>query len=180
MKLFKKLLAVTLVAVLALTVFTACGDSSEIPSSTAEQKIMQDLNDGAQDYQEAVLPVLYYSADLSSYTTSKLDLYIKYLGRNGGSFKNDTEKKEYEDAIKALEDKCKAELKYEVSSYGDVACALVKNSTPTKADYKSALYSNSNTYMAASRVGIARVEDKIANGGDGKVYTMVECYKSLN
>ena len=50
MKLFKKLLAVTLVAVLAMSLFTACGDASGVPDSTAEMAHWQNLNNAARKY----------------------------------------------------------------------------------------------------------------------------------
>ena len=171
MKLFKKLLAVTLVAVLTLTVFTACdgsGSTSEIPSDLERQKIFQDLNDGAQAYQEAVLPVLYFSEDLSSYTATKLNVYLQYVN-------DKIDKDEYDAQIKKLDDECKAKLKYVVAEQDDVKCALIKDSATTKTDYKDYLYSKSDAYMAASRVGIARVR----NGEFGKTYTMIEVYKSV-
>lgn len=170
MKLFKKLLAVTLVAVLALTVFTACdgsGNTNELPPDWVRQKIYQDVNDGAQAYQETVLPVLYYSADLTSYTEQKLNAYIKYV--------NETiTKAEYDAKIKKLDDECKAKLNYVVAQQDDQKCILIKDSTTTKEDYKKELYSKSDAYRAASRVGIARIQ----NGQFGKTYTMIEVYKS--
>lgn len=170
MKLFKKLLAVTLVAVLALTVFTACdgsGNTNELPPDWVRQKIYQDVNDGAQAYQETVLPVLYYSADLTSYTEQKLNAYICYVNE-------DITKEKYEAAIKRLDDECKAKLNYVVAQQDDQKCFLIKDSTTTKEDYKKELYSKSDAYRAASRVGIARIQ----NGQFGKTYTMIEVYKS--
>ena len=170
MKLFKKLLAVTLVAVLALTVFTACdgsGNTNELPPDWVRQKIYQDVNDGAQAYQETVLPVLYYSADLTSYTEQKLNAYISYVNE-------DITKEKYEAAIKRLDDECKAKLNYVVAQQDDQKCFLIKDSTTTKEDYKKELYSKSDAYRAASKVGIARIQ----NGQFGKTYTMIEVYKS--
>lgn len=170
MKLFKKLLAVTLVAVLALTVFTACdgsGNTNELPPDWVRQKIYQDVNDGAQAYQETVLPVLYYSADLTSYTEQKLNAYIRYVNE-------DITKEKYEAAIKRLDDECKAKLNYVVAQQDDQKCFLIKDSTTTKEDYKKELYSKSDAYRAASKVGIARIQ----NGQFGKTYTMIEVYKS--
>lgn len=172
MKLFKKLLAVTLVAVLALTVFTACdgsGNTNEIPPDWVRQKIYQDVNDGAQAYQETVLPVLYYSSDLTSYTEKKLNAYINY------SVKETITKAEYDAEIKRLDDECKAKLNYVVAQQDDQKCLLIKDSTTTKEDYKKELYSKSDAYRAASRVGIARIQ----NGQFGKTYTMIEVYKSI-
>lgn len=173
MKLFKKLLAVTLVAVLALTVFTACdgsGNTNELPPDWVRQKIYQDVNDGAQAYQETVLPVLYYSADLTSYTEQKLNAYIRYVNGKG----NIKEEEEYKAQIKKLDDECKAKLNYVVAQQDDQKCILIKDSTTTKEDYKKELYSKSDAYRAASRVGIARIQ----NGQFGKTYTMIEVYKS--
>ena len=170
MKLFKKLLAVTLVAVLALTVFTACdgsGNTNELPPDWVRQKIYQDVNDGAQAYQEAVLPVLYYSADLTSYTEQKLNAYIRFV--------NETiSEEEYKAEIKRLDNECKAKLNYVVAQQDDQKCLLIKDSTTTKEDYKKELYSKSDAYRAASKVGIARIQ----NGQFGKTYTMIEVYKS--
>ena len=170
MKLFKKLLAVTLVAVLALTVFTACdgsGNTNELPPDWVRQKIYQDVNDGAQAYQETVLPVLYYSADLTAYTEQKLNAYIRYVNE-------DITKEKYEAEIKRLDNECKAKLNYVVAQQDDQKCLLIKDSTTTKEDYKKELYSKSDAYRAASRVGIARIQ----NGQFGKTYTMIEVYKS--
>lgn len=170
MKLFKKLLAVTLVAVLALTVFTACdgsGNTNELPPDWVRQKIYQDVNDGAQAYQETVLPVLYYSADLTSYTEQKLNAYIRFV--------NETiSEEEYKAEIKRLDNECKAKLNYVVAQQDDQKCLLIKDSTTTKEDYKKELYSKSDAYRAASKVGIARIQ----NGQFGKTYTMIEVYKS--
>lgn len=170
MKLFKKLLAVTLVAVLALTVFTACdgsGNTNELPPDWVRQKIYQDVNDGAQAYQETVLPVLYYSADLTSYTEQKLNAYIRFV--------NETiSEEEYKAEIKRLDNECKAKLNYVVAQQDDQKCLLIKDSTTTKEDYKKDLYSKSDAYRAASKVGIARIQ----NGQFGKTYTMIEVYKS--
>ena len=170
MKLFKKLLAVTLVAVLALTVFTACdgsGNTNELPPDWVRQKIYQDVNDGAQAYQETVLPVLYYSADLTAYTEQKLNAYIRYVNE-------DITKEKYEAEIKKLDDVCKAKLNYVVAQQDDQKCLLIKDSTTTKEDYKKELYSKSDAYRAASKIGIARIQ----NGQFGKTYTMIEVYKS--
>ena len=170
MKLFKKLLAVTLVAVLALTVFTACdgsGNTNELPPDWVRQKIYQDVNDGAQAYQETVLPVLYYSADLTAYTEQKLNAYIRYVNE-------DITKEKYEAEIKKLDDVCKAKLNYVVAQQDDQKCFLIKDSTTTKEDYKKELYSKSDAYRAASKIGIARIQ----NGQFGKTYTMIEVYKS--
>ena len=170
MKLFKKLLAVTLVAVLALTVFTACdgsGNTNEIPPDWVRQKIYQDVNDGAQAYQETVLPVLYYSADLTSYTEQKLNAYIRCVNKT-------ISEEEYKAEIKRLDDECKAKLNYVVAQQDDQKCLLIKDSTTTKEDYKKELYSKSDAYRAASKVGIARIQ----NGQFGKTYTMIEVYKS--
>ena len=170
MKLFKKLLAVTLVAVLALTVFTACdgsGNTNELPPDWVRQKIYQDVNDGAQAYQETVLPVLYYSADLTSYTEQKLNVYIHYVN---GKIKEE----EYKALIKKLDDECKAKLNYVVAQQDDQNCFLIRDYTTTKEDYKKDLYSKSDAYRAASKIGIARIQ----NGPFGKTYTMIEVYKS--
>ena len=172
MKLFKKLLAVTLVAVLALTVFTACdgsGNTNEIPPDWVRQKIYQDVNDGAQAYQETVLPVLYYSADLTAYTEQKLNAYINCYAKKTIS------EEEYKAEIKRLDDECKAKLNYVVAQQDDQKCLLIKDSTTTKEDYKKDLYSKSDAYRAASKVGIARIQ----NGQFGKTYTMIEVYKSI-
>lgn len=171
MKLFKKLLAVTLVAVLAMSLFTACGGSgntNELPPDWVRQKIYQDVNDGAQAYQETVLPVLYYSADLTAYTEKKLNAYINCY------VKETITEAEYDAAIKRLDNECKAKLNYVVAQQDDKKCLLIKDSTTTKEDYKKELYSKSDAYRAASRVGIARIQ----NGQFGKTYTMIEVYKS--
>ena len=79
MRLFKKLLAVAMVAVLALTVLTGCdtGDASEVPSNATEASIYQNLNDYASSYTGAVLGPLSYRKDLSDVTYQKLSLWIQ-------------------------------------------------------------------------------------------------------
>ena len=169
MKLFKKLLAVTLVAVLALTVFTACGDSgstSEIPSDLTEQKYYQNLNDAAFQY-NASAP-LYYSESLSAYTRSKLNLYIQYD-------QDEIKEQEYKDGKNKLEDECKAKLGYVVAEQDEVQCALITTSTPKYEE----LYKMENAYNAATKVAIARVYSDPVKGGNGKTYTMIECYKTV-
>lgn len=176
MKLFKKLLAVAMVAVLALTVLTGCdtGDASEVPSNATEASIYQNLNDYASSYTGAVLGPLSYRKDLSDVTYQKLSLWIQYKI-------NETIKKdEYDSGIKKLEAECKAQYGYEVSKNVDDSCAMITSFTPSKADDFKPLYNNTNAYINATKVAIARIENKRSNGGDGVTYTMIECYREVN
>ena len=174
MKLFKKLLAVAMVAVLALTVLTGCdtGDTSEVPSNATEARIYQNLNDYASAYTGAVLSPLYYSKDLSAMTSRKLNVYLQYV--NG-----DIKKSEYEDAIDALDAECEKTYGYTVSKQGDDKCILITTTTPSSAEAFKPLYDLTNAYMNATKVAIKRVENKAENGGDGRVYTMIECYREV-
>lgn len=176
MKLFKKLLAVAMVAVLALTVLTGCdaGDASEVPSNATEARIYQNLNDYASSYTGAVLGPLSYRKDLSDVTYQKLSLWIQY------KINETITKDEYDSGIKKLEAECKAQYGYEVSKNVDDSCAMTTPFTPSKADDFKPLYDNTNAYINATKVAIARIENKRSNGGDGVTYTMIECYREVN
>lgn len=180
MKLFKKLLAVTLAAVLALTVLTACdaGDVSEIPSNATEARIYQYLNDHAAEYQDAVLPTLYYSKDLSNVAYQRLTLWIRYNVNNNDT-KNKMTKDEYDDAVKKLEADCREKYGYEVSEIVDEKCQMITTSTPYKAADFKPLYDMSNAYRNATKVAVARIENKAEDGGDGKTYTLIQCYREV-
>lgn len=175
MKLFKKLLAVAMVAVLALTVLTGCdaGDASEVPSNATEARIYQCLNDYAAEYQDTVLSPLYYSKDLSAVTYQRLTLELDY------KVNDKLTKAEYDDAVKKLEADCKAKYGYEVSKEVDRKCEMVVNGTPSKASDFKTLYDMSNAYLNASKVAIARIENKKENGGDGSTYTMIQCFREI-
>lgn len=174
MKLFKKLLAVTLVAVLALTVFTACdgaGSSDDIPSDTTELRYWQTLNNQARTYfrntegSGMVLNDLPYKKDLSEdYTWQKLNEYILCL--QDDSEVKDTDKV-VQDKFDEIEKKCEQEKNYKAVLY-------VISEANKEPDY-SLLYRYSSIYLNTDYVTIARIKDEKAN----KTYTMMECYQKI-
>lgn len=178
MKLFKKLLAVTLVAVLALTVFTACGDSSGVPESTAEMKYWQDLNTAARAYgtdNGTILNDVPYSKDLSDYTWQKLNAYINLKNEKDDSTLEYTED-EVTKLFDAINDKCKSEKNYKATVY------VV--SEPNKApDYKVLYqrdgfgYESTSRFLNADYIGVASIKNE---KGDSKTYVMMECYQKID
>lgn len=179
MKLFKKLLAVTLVAVLALTVFTACdgASSDDIPSDNTALSYFQSLNDGAEKYNGGgtlgALPYCKrYNANLENVSTDKLSIYIRWVNDNAGR-KNDeavnTEDKR-DNEIDKIEIVSKNENKYESVMY------KVFDGRP---DYQ-ALYEETDKYRAADTVSIIRMANDKNDGGDGKTYTIIEFFRKVN
>ena len=176
MKLFKKLLAVTLVAVLALTVFTACdaGNAEDIPSDTTSMRYWQELNNQATAYNPGdgtVLTSVKYSKDLSDYTWQKLNAYINLKNKRDNSILEYTSD-EVTDFFDDINDKCKSEKKYEATVY------VVGTGTPNyKILYQTDAFGSSSTsrFLNADYIGIARIENK----QDGKTYTMMECYQEV-
>ena len=170
MKLLKKLLALTLVGVLALTLLTGCSDSSsaDIPEDNIAASYVQALNNGAEKYTDPVLPTLYYSASLSDVTANKLNVWLRWINNEDAV---DTEEKR-DDLIDAIEDKCKAEKKYE-------SVAVVVSEGDRAPDYKE-LYEKTDAYCSADKVAIIRIKNEVENGGDGKTYTMIELYKDIS
>ena len=174
MKLFKKLLAVAMVAVLALTVLTGCDGitGSEVPSDNTAAGYFQKLNDGAVAYGNGgVLNALpyctAYNSKLETTSRNKLTIYLKW--------KNDGEKvsavDDRDDQIKDVEDASKAETKYQSVMYyiseGDKA-----------PDYQK-LYEKTDAYRSADTVSIIRIKNNKDNGGDDKTYTIIELFKEV-
>lgn len=184
MKLFKKLLAVTLVAVLAMSLFTACGDASGVPDSTAEMAHWQNLNNAARKYGLEYGPVLNdvdYSKELSAYTREKLNVYLEllnkgeYLGYENDRYNNEKLKSKL-DEINA---RCQKETGYKCTVY--MISGKDANGN-MQVDY-SILYKqdglgNSSTqrFLNADWIGVAC----IANKQDSKTYTMMECYQKVD
>lgn len=174
MKLFKKLLAVTLVAVLALTVFTACGDSSGIPSSTTELRYVQELYTNAKAFgvdNGTILNDPPYDKDLSDYTYQKLNAYVKMLEDDSTVSYTD---KEVTKKFDEINDKCKSEKNCEATVY--------VISEANKAPDYSVLYkkdafneSSTNRYLNADYITIYR----LSNAKGDKTYTMMECYQKI-
>lgn len=184
MKLFKKLLAVTLVAVLAMSLFTACGDASGVPDSTAEMAHWQNLNNEARKYgleNGTVLNDVDYSKELSAYTREKLNVYLEllnkgeYLGYGNDRYTDKTLKNKLDE----IDARCQKATGYKCTVY--MISGKDANGN-MKVDY-SILYKqdglgNSSTqrFLDADRIGVAC----IANKKDSKTYTMMECYQKVN
>ena len=182
MKLFKKLLAVTLVAVLALTVFTACdgvGNADDIPSSPTEMRYWQTLNNKARNYTTSdgkVLTDVKYSKALSDYTAKKLNAYLNLVNAdNTLSYGNDRyTKDEVKNKMKEIDAECQKAKGYKSTVY-------VISDGDNEPDYKVLYAENScwenatNAFYKADFITIARQK----NSGDGKTYTMMECYEEI-
>ena len=183
MKLFKKLLAVTLVAVLAMSLFTACGDASGVPDSTAEMAHWQNLNNAARKYGLEYGPVLNdvdYSKELSAYTREKLNVYLEllnkgeYLGYGNDRYTNPTVKSK----LAEIDARCQRETGYKCTVY--MISGKDANGN-MQVDY-SILYkqdgfgdSSTERFGRADEIGVAC----IANKQDSKTYTMMECYEEI-
>lgn len=184
MKLFKKLLAVTLVAVLAMSLFTACGDASGVPDSTAEMAHWQNLNNEARKYGLEHGPVLNdvdYSKKLSTYTREKLNVYLEllnkgeYLGYGNDRYTNPTVKSK----LAEIDARCQKETGYKCTVY--MISGRDTNGN-MKVDYsilyKQDVLGNSTTqhFLNADWIGVACIPNK----QDSKTYTMMECYQKVN
>lgn len=183
MKLFKKLLAVTLVAVLAMSLFTACGDASGVPDSTAEMAHWQNLNIAAKKYgmeSGNILHDVEYSKKLSAYTREKLNVYLdllnkgEYLGYENDRYTNPTVKSKLAD----IDARCQRETGYKCTVY--MISGKDANGN-MQVDY-SILYkqdgfgdSSTNRFLNAQWIGVACVPNK----QDSKTYTMMECYEEI-
>lgn len=184
MKLFKKLLAITLVAVLAMSLFTACGDASGVPDSTAEMAHWQNLNNEARKYGLEHGPVLNdvdYSKKLSTYTREKLNVYLEllnkgeYLGYGNDRYTNPTVKSK----LAEIDARCQKETGYKCTVY--MISGRDTNGN-MKVDYsilyKQDVLGNSTTqhFLNADWIGVACIPNK----QDSKTYTMMECYQKVN
>ena len=183
MKLFKKLLAVTLVAVLAMSLFTACGDASGVPDSTAEMAHWQNLNIAAKKYgmeSGNILHDVEYSKKLSAYTREKLNVYLdllnkgEYLGYENDRYTNPTVKSKLAD----IDARCQRETGYKCTVY---MISGKDTNGNMQVDY-SILYkqdgfgdSSTNRFLNAQWIGVACVPNK----QDSKTYTMMECYEEI-
>ena len=184
MKLFKKLLAVTLVAVLAMSLFTACGDASGVPDSTAEMAHWQNLNIAARKYgteNGTILNDVDYSKELSAYTREKLNVYLdllnkgEYLGYGNDRYTNPTVKSK----LAEIDARCQRETGYKCTVY---MISGKDTNGNMQVDY-SILYkqdgfgdSSTNRFLNAQWIGVACVPNK----QDSKTYTMMECYQEVN
>lgn len=183
MKLFKKLLAVTLVAVLALTVFTACdgvGNADDIPSNPTEMRYWQTLNNKARTYTTSdgkVLTDVKYSKALSDYTAKKLYAYLNLMneeptrGYGDERYKNPDVKNE----MNKIDAECQKAKGYKSTVY-------VISDGDKEPDYK-VLYAEdscwgnaTDAFFKADFITIARQK----NNRDGKTYTMMECYQKVD
>lgn len=183
MKLFKKLLAVTLVAVLALTVFTACdgvGNADDIPSNPTEMRYWQTLNNKARNYTTSdgkVLTDVKYSKDLSDYTAKKLNAYLNLMNEDptlsGGNdrYTKDTVKNK----MNEIDAACQKAKGYKSTVY-------VISDGDSEPKYEVLYAENScwgnatDAFFKADFITIARQKNK----GDGKTYTMMECYQKVD
>lgn len=183
MKLFKKLLAVTLVAVLALTVFTACdgvGNADDIPSNPTEMRYWQTLNNKARNYTTSdgkVLTDVKYSKDLSDYTAKKLNAYLNLINKdNTLSYDKDRYTKDkVKNKMNEIDAACQKAKGYKSTVY-------VISDGDSEPKYEVLYAENScwgnatDAFFKADFITIARQK----NSGDGKTYTMMECYQKVN
>ena len=182
MKLFKKLLAVTLVAVLALTVFTACdgvGNADDIPSNPTEMRYWQTLNNKARNYTTSdgkVLTDVKYSKDLSDYTAKKLNAYLNLVNEHPTlGYGNDRYKDKVKNKMDEIDAACQKAKGYKSTVY-------VISDGDSEPDYKVLYAENScwgnatDAFFKADFITIARQK----NSRDGKTYTMMECYQEVN
>lgn len=182
MKLFKKLLAVTLVAVLALTVFTACdgvGNADDIPSNPTEMRYWQTLNNKARNYTTSdgkVLMDVKYNKDLSDYTAKKLYAYLNLMNEDPTlGYGNDRYTKDkVKNKMNEIDAECQKAKGYKSTVY-------VISDGDKEPDYK-VLYAEdscwenaTNAFFNAKFIAIARQK----NNRDGKTYTMMECYQEI-
>lgn len=183
MKLFKKLLAVTLVAVLALTVFTACdgvGNADDIPSNPTEMRYWQTLNNKARNYTTSdgkVLTDVKYNKDLSDYTAKKLNAYLELL--NKGEYLKYENDRYNNEKLKSKLDEIDAACQ---KAKGYKSTVYVISDGDKEPDYK-VLYEEkycwenaTNAFFKADFIAISRQK----NNGDGKTYTMMECYQKVD
>lgn len=183
MKLFKKLLAVTLVAVLALTVFTACdgvGNADDIPSNPTEMRYWQTLNNNARTYKTSdgkVLTDVKYSKDLSDYTAKKLDAYLNLVKADPTlSYGDDRYTKDkVKNKMNEIDAECQKAKGYKSTVY-------VISDGDKEPDYK-VLYAEdscwgnaTNAFFKADFIAIARRK----SAADGLTYTMMECYQKVD
>ena len=183
MKLFKKLLAVTLVAVLALTVFTACdgvGNADDIPSNPTEMRYWQTLNNKARTYKTSdgkVLTDVKYSKDLSDYTTKKLYAYLELL--NKGEYLKYENDRYTNEKLKSKLDEIDAACQ---KAKGYKSTVYVISDGDKEPKYEVLYAENScwenatNAFFKADFITISRQKNK----GDGKTYTMMECYQKVD
>ena len=184
MKLFKKLLAVTLVAVLAMSLFTACGDASGVPDSTAEMAHWQNLNNEARKYgleNGTVLNDVDYSKELSAYTREKLNVYLEllnkgeYLGYENDRYTDKTLKNKLDE----IDARCQKATGYKCTVYmisGKDANGNMKVDYSILYKRDGLGYPSTQRFLDADRIGVAC----IANKKDSKTYTMMECYQEVN
>ena len=157
MKLFKKLLAVAMVAVLALTVLTGCdAGTNATPSNNTEFRYWQNFNNGAMNYYKdkgVVLNQVNWSEEYSKVTNQKLSVWMdRYVN---DKIKNDENKSKAANNVKSI--------KFVVSE--------AANKEP---DY-SQLY-KLDKFLDADYVGIARISDP---DDSNKVYTMFEIFEKI-
>lgn len=183
MKLFKKLLAVTLVAVLALTVFTACdgvGNADDIPSNPTEMRYWQTLNNKARTYTTSdgkVLTDVKYSKDLSDYTAKKLNAYLNLVNEHPTlGYGNDRYTKDkVKNKMNEIDAACQKAKGYKSTVY-------VISDGDSEPKYEVLYAENScwgnatDAFFKADFITIARQKNK----GDGKTYTMMECYQKID
>ena len=167
MKLFKKLLAVAMVAVLALTVLTGCdAGTNATPSNNTEFRYWQNFNNGAMNYYKdkgVVLNQVDWSEEYSKVTYQKLSVWMDRNVINDKITNDD----DYQKAIDDIENKSKAANN--VKSIKFVVSEVAK-----EPDY-SQLY-KLDKFLDADYVGIARISDP---DDSNKVYTMFEIFEKI-
>ena len=165
MKLFKKLLAVAMVAVLALTVLTGCdaGDASEVPSNATDASVYQKPNDCASSYTGVVLVPLSNGADLSACDMPPVEpvdsvrSHMQRLRKTNTMLDNHLDSygniSKYNEEYKRITDALDKNVK-------DHRVHVITPSTnPTKADAalntRSCMISDRLHHLACNKVGVA-------------------------
>lgn len=167
MKLFKKLLAVAMVAVLALTVLTGCDTGTNAtPSNNTEFRYWQNFNNGAMNYYKdkgVVLNQVDWSEEYSKVTYQKLSVWMDRYVNDKIKYDDD-----YQKAIDDIENKSKAANNVKSIKF------VVSEAANKEPDY-SQLY-KLDKFLDADYVGIARISDP---DDSNKVYTMFEIFEKI-
>lgn len=167
MKLFKRLLSVALVAVLALTMMTACSvDPDQEYIDNYAYTVHTTFNKKSDENSQGVLT---YSRSCSEWTKIFLDEYTRTLSGNDA-----TECAAETDEVIKLKEQCKQDTGYEV-----VVSLITSNGTQVNPVHSTnannlpyeAILAESN-YSQSTRIGIAR------NTATG--YEMICTFKKAN
>lgn len=169
MKLFKRLLSVALVAVLALTMMTACSvDPDQEYIDNYAYTVHTTFNKKSDENSQGVLT---YSRSCSEWTKIFLDEYTRTLSGNDA-----TECAAETDEVIKLKEQCKQDTGYEVvvsliTSNGTQVNPVHSTNAGDLSDAYAAILAQSN-YSLSTHIGIAR------NTATG--YEMICTFKKAN